>query len=1097
MRCLQQLVALTAAAAIHPTIAASDLVLDETRELTGRELWTRAIQLPTRDLLLVTVHEIGADVELTVTEGAVASYSVDSPIERNGLMAVVLAPNKRSTTATIRVAANEPKRYRGAARVTVRQVPTANHDEVRAWLHLMRAGQSHAQLKKLRGSAPDPTETTRLSTSAISEYSMSRDAAKAAGLKSLFAFATLHLARMTYDEQSDYDKTVELTSVAESTMRSAHEEFGATRAASLQAAALRDGANALKKSTSRTAVPAEVSARFARAIELFRRVQQFHASRQERFEAAQAINNIGLAYYLQGDYASALAEYDRAIPMFHAINDGPNEARTIQNVALTRYELGDRGCAPGYDQALGILDRADDLQLYGDILNNGALCHRMLGNFDRALRLYEEAFRVQSSLQNELQVARSLHGMAGTYFGLGDLTTALDMYEQALSRRPAAKDARGRASTLSALGNIACERGQYQPAAAHYEEALTLAVAPLTRARMQLRFARCLTKANRTSDALIQLQAVDLSAVSKEGVIQALVHLERGRVHAATASWPSTAREISAALPLLVKYELAEEQAEALTLAAAAAVARENKPEAMRYVDQGIRLGEHVRARSNNPELRATLFAPWRKFYDLKIGLLVAGAPSSLTRLPSELAGRTLQVSEAARARALEELLLQAKTATSTSAAPSESERLLAELSEKRAQLALAQERGGIGDARSQYLLRDAAALRTRLDAMSASSGNTPVLTAPATSDIPSVPDDTAVLVYWLGEHHALAWVLTNDGLEGYGLGSSEATHAAAMRLHEALASPSTSAGEVNRVVRDASKVILPPSQQLGQKRRWIVVADGPLHHVPFGALRLAGSDAPAVAAHEISVAPALRLLSPRSVTVRSIRSALLIADPVFGRDDDRMRALSGLTAQIGPSPGLMFPRLRGSGTEIERITNQLAGTSITRLVGWQANREQVVNALRTPFDVVHIATHSRVDAEVPQLSAIVLSRYDQLGREQSPWLHASELRSPQLKNALFVLSACETALGKSVGGEGLVGLSYSLLSAGARGVLASTWRVADAATVDYMDAFYRSLRHDPNLASAAAHASRTLMQTPRWKEPRYWAAFVAYQNEI
>jgi CHAT domain-containing protein len=1098
MRCLPLWIALAASAATENT-AAGSVLFDETFALTGREQWTRKLEFNGADLLLISVRERGAEVELSATDRSGTTYKVDSPIERGGIMAIVITPpaNSPRSSITVKLSTKEPLRYRGDVQVSAQRLKTADHHAVRAWLHFMRAGQNYAQIKALRSaSTPSSADAASLSTSASTEYSMAADAASAAKLPSLFAFATFHLARMTYDEQNDYRNAIEIANVAEQAMRAAQDEVGAIRALSLSAAALRDGANALKKSARRTTAPAEVSLQFAAAIERFRKVEHFHAARGEQFLAAQASNNIGLTYYLQGEYAKALVEYDRAVPIFHDIADGPNEARSIQNTALTHYELGDRRCAAGYDAALRALDRADDLQLYGDILNNAALCHNMQGNFDRALSHYEEAFRIQASVQNDLQLARTLHGMGSTYFMMGDLDTALDMYTQALARRPASKDARGRAATLNALGNIACARDRYDEAAGRYEEALTLAVSTLTRARMQLRFARCLTRAGRVAAAMGQLQEIERSGLHKEGIGKALFHLERGRAGAATASWATAAADLTLTLPLLSKYELLEEQAEALMLLAAAADASSNRAQALRYIDQGIQLGEQIRTRSNNPELRATLFAPWRRFYDLKIGLLSRDSHGA-AKLAPDIALRTLQVSEAARARAMEELMMEASEPASTPAAFTERQRLLTELSEKRVQLELRQERSGADDPRAQHLLRDIAALRTRLDATGAAATRMPIVISRSSVMPVPIPEDTAVLAYWLGEEQALAWVLTKDGLDGYRLGNSRDIQATATRAHGALASSSVTAEDVDRILRDASNDFLPFARQLRQKKRWVVLADGPLHYVPFAALPLPDTNAPAIAAHEISVAPAIRLLGARSTSRRTITSALLVADPVFDPGDDRLSGLANITTDMRRTAPTAYPRLRGSAAEIERISAHLSGAAITRLVGWQANREQVLGALRSPFDLVHVATHSRVDADVPQLSSIVLSGYDQQGHQRSPWLHASELRSSRLKNALFVLSACESALGKSVGGEGLVGLSYSLLSAGARGVLASNWRVADAATVDYMDAFYGALRINPDLAAAAASASRSLINERRWREPRYWASFVAYQNEL
>ena len=201
-------------------------------------------------------------------------------------------------------------------------------------------------------------------------------------------------------------------------------------------------------------------------------------------------------------------------------------------------------------------------------------------------------------------------------------------------------------------------------------------------------------------------------------------------------------------------------------------------------------------------------------------------------------------------------------------------------------------------------------------------------------------------------------------------------------------------------------------------------------------------------------------------------------------------------SAQVVPL-SLRFPRLQATGTEIARIEQHLAGARIQRLTGFAASRDGLLASLQTPVDLLHIASHSRVDPDFPQLSAIVLSRYDQAGRERVPWVYAADLRSLPLSGSYVVMSACETALGKRVEGEGLIGLSYALLGAGTRGVVATTWRVADAATAAYMDAFYDSLHERADLPRAAADAARRMLDDRYWNHPHYWAAFVALDSEM
>jgi CHAT domain-containing protein len=90
------------------------------------------------------------------------------------------------------------------------------------------------------------------------------------------------------------------------------------------------------------------------------------------------------------------------------------------------------------------------------------------------------------------------------------------------------------------------------------------------------------------------------------------------------------------------------------------------------------------------------------------------------------------------------------------------------------------------------------------------------------------------------------------------------------------------------------------------------------------------------------------------------------------------------------------------------------------------------------------------------------------------------------------VLSACQTALGADVRGEGLIGLTRAFMYAGAPRVVSSLWSVSDRATAALMKAFYRRLLIDRmSVAAALRGAQLELRRNPRWSHPYYWAAFV------
>ncbi|MGH9835404.1 MAG: CHAT domain-containing protein, partial [Blastocatellia bacterium] len=140
----------------------------------------------------------------------------------------------------------------------------------------------------------------------------------------------------------------------------------------------------------------------------------------------------------------------------------------------------------------------------------------------------------------------------------------------------------------------------------------------------------------------------------------------------------------------------------------------------------------------------------------------------------------------------------------------------------------------------------------------------------------------------------------------------------------------------------------------------------------------------------------------------------------------------------------------------------------------------------------VHFATHGTLDSQNPELSAIVLSLVDQQGRPQDGFLRLHDIYNLNLPAELVVLSACDSALGREIKGEGLVGLTRGFMYAGAARVAASLWKVDDEATAELMAQFYQRMLNDRmSPAAALREAQIAIWRQPRWNAPYYWAAFV------
>ncbi len=177
---------------------------------------------------------------------------------------------------------------------------------------------------------------------------------------------------------------------------------------------------------------------------------------------------------------------------------------------------------------------------------------------------------------------------------------------------------------------------------------------------------------------------------------------------------------------------------------------------------------------------------------------------------------------------------------------------------------------------------------------------------------------------------------------------------------------------------------------------------------------------------------------------------------------------------------------------EASAIASLLPAAEVDRLEGFAATRAGFLKAGLHRYRFIHVASHAVTDSEIPQLSALVLSTRDARGRAIEGRVMAADLMHVHLNADAVILSACDTALGKSIAGEGLIGLRYIVLARGARAVLGSLWPVPDSATAQLMLRFYSSLLRDKSsVVAASSEAMREMLAGPL-NDPAVWAAFAA-----
>jgi CHAT domain-containing protein len=294
------------------------------------------------------------------------------------------------------------------------------------------------------------------------------------------------------------------------------------------------------------------------------------------------------------------------------------------------------------------------------------------------------------------------------------------------------------------------------------------------------------------------------------------------------------------------------------------------------------------------------------------------------------------------------------------------------------------------------------------------------------------------------------------------------------------------------------------------QNKRLLIVSEGVLQYIPFGTLQnpVASDSRPLIVDHEIVSLPSASVLSVlrRESAAREIpgKRLAVFADPVFDKNDPRVARNKDRTTGVSESDspnwikrsatesGLQdFVRLRFSRDEADQITRFVPEGNKLNALDFAASRTTATSPELEQYAILHFATHGIINNQHPELAGVVLSLVDEQGRPQNGFLRLFDIYNLNLRADLVVLSACQTALGKDIKGEGLVGLTRGFMYAGAPRVVASLWQIDDRATAEFMKRFYEGMLAKGLRPAAALRAAQVSMwKEKRWADPYSWAAF-------
>ncbi|HWN42345.1 MAG TPA: CHAT domain-containing tetratricopeptide repeat protein [Thermoanaerobaculia bacterium] len=341
--------------------------------------------------------------------------------------------------------------------------------------------------------------------------------------------------------------------------------------------------------------------------------------------------------------------------------------------------------------------------------------------------------------------------------------------------------------------------------------------------------------------------------------------------------------------------------------------------------------------------------------------------------------------------------------------------------------------------------------------------------------------EDTALLEYSLGEERSYLWWVTPAGHATFELPGRAVLETAARKLHRLMSSRRTRQATIDRESQKVAKLLLGPVAPRLSQRLLVIVAPDILQYVPFETLL--------IDRHEVVRNPSAAVLTrlrARSIAREPSPGLALLGHGVFSPLDDRLPSETRASGAERPRP------LPYVDDEVRSVLKRAGRRRVLAAIGFDAVPEVALEGFLGGFPLLHFLGHGMTDPKRPERSRLLLSLYTRQGRPRPGWLTAEKIRELDFDADLVVLSACRTGLGKEVRGEGLVGLSQSVLAAGASSVVASLWNVDDQATAALMERFYGEMldRGRPP-AEALRLAQLSLRSERRWSSPYYWGGFV------
>lgn len=806
--------------------------------------------------------------------------------------------------------------------------------------------------------------------------------------------------------------------------------------------------------------------RYSQAIEYYQQSSNIHRDTGNYYGEANSLNNLGNIYSLLGEYLPAIDCYHQSINIQRDIGNRSGEADSLNGLGNIYDALGEYLLAIDYhQQCLNIQREIGNRPGQATSWRNLGSAYHALGEYQRAIECQQQSLDMARKVTSMYREVKSLNALGRTYIALGQNQQAIEYSQESLILAQKIKDRYAEANSLVTLGNAYSNLGNYLRAIAFYQQSLEIQEEMGDRSGQATSWRnlgnayRCLGQCQRA----IEYTQQSLTIARSIGEM---------------ASEGATLNNLGLAFFDSGKFVEAE-----------------------KLLRDGIQIWESLRGKLGNQDnFKVSIFETQARTYRHLEKTLISQSKTE----------QALEISERSRARAFVELLsarlsakldaipnidppniarikeiAKAQNATFIEYSISFLEELFIWVIQPTGEIAFRQVdlnyqhiplKDLVADARQLIGIRerdfnstlkiDSGDLVQLHDDIEEGDFNPTLKIHPG--DLVKLKDDAPNWEPWqvisVDETHSILSLWQSCFPEGLTVPrpaidvtakvqSSRTNHPRLQKLHQLLIEP---IADFLPTVSEAKIIFIP---------------QGELFFVPFPALQDAAGKF-LIEKHTILTAPSIQILEltcqKRQESSDGAGDILVVGNPTMPE-----------VALIPGKPPQQLSALPHSETEAKAIAQLLQTQALT---GKSATKAAVLQRLPNAR-IVHFATHGLLDNIHGLGSAIALAP----DRTDSGLLTAEEILNLHFNADLVVLSACNTGMGR-ITGDGVIGLSRALISAGTPSVIVSLWAVPDAPTADLMVKFYQNLDRTGNKAQALRNAMlETMQQHPN---PRDWAAF-------